>query len=220
LIKIKKGEMPQILKDNSAAWTATFLSKISSGEKPSDSEATKYRHPQVKAALLIETNGKCAYCESKLLHIHHGDVEHIFPKSLSPSLRFDWNNLTIACEVCNQKKSDLDPQAEFIIDPYNIDPKDHLRFFGAVISSLGTAYGKNTTSLLALNRAELVERRKEKLDGVLSICETILCEDLPLVTRRALLADLIAHEASSQSSYTAMVRAAIAALQDKFVSLQ
>lgn len=220
MIKLEKGESPKILKDNAGAWTAAFLAKLAVGEKPSDSEATKYRHPQVKAALLVETNGKCAYCESKLLHIHHGDVEHIFPKSLDPSLRFDWNNLTIACEVCNQKKSDRDPNVDFIVDPYKLDPKDHLRFFGAVISSLGTTYGKNTTSLLELNRAELVERRKEKLDAVLCVCDTILREDLPLVTRKALLADLMAHEAASKSAYTAMVRAAIASLQDRLASLQ
>ena len=81
MIKLSKTEEPQILLDNGPNWTKVIVDKIAVGETPTDTEKTRYRHPDIKAALVAETNGKCAYCESKVLHIHHGDVEHIYPKS-------------------------------------------------------------------------------------------------------------------------------------------
>jgi hypothetical protein len=165
---------------------------------------------------MSETHGKCAYCESKLRHIHHGDVEHIFPKSLDPARRFEWGNLTIACEICNQNKSNKDPSANYIIDPYSIDPAEHLKFVGSIIYSLGSAYGKSTTTLLDLNRVELIERRQEYLNQIMTICETVLRTDLPLVTRKAILADLVSKETGPHAPYTAMAKSAISAMQDHF----
>lgn len=167
---------------------------------------------------MSETNGKCAYCESKLRHIHHGDVEHIYPKSLDPTRRFDWENLTIACEICNQNKSNKDPNAEYIIDPYNLDPNEHIIFFGAMLYPLGSAYGKNTTVLLDLNRAELVERRRERLDQIMSIFETVLRTDLPMVTRRAILENLVSEDAAPQAPYSAMTKSVLKMLKDRFDS--
>lgn len=216
MIKLTKGNVPEVLKINATAWTEEFLCKIRSGVKPSDGESSRYRLPQVKAALLSETHGKCAYCESKLRHIHHGDVEHISPKSLDPARRFEWENLTIACEMCNQNKSNKDPIAEHIIDPYNIDPAEHIIFLGAILYPLGSTHGKNTAILLDLNRTELVERRQERLDQVMSICETILRTDLPIVTRRAILENLVSEDAAPQASYSAMTKSAIKCLQERF----
>ncbi len=168
---------------------------------------------------MSETSGKCAYCESKLRHIHHGDVEHVFPKSLDPARRFEWRNLTIACEICNQNKSNKDPTADHIIDPYSIDPSEHLRFIGSMLYPLGSVYGKNTTVLLDLNRIELIERRQERLDQIMSICDTVLRKDLPIVTRKAILADLVSIDAGPQAAYSAMTKSAISAMQDRFEAL-
>jgi uncharacterized protein (TIGR02646 family) len=110
MIFLKKGEEPQVLISNGPVWTQKLLQREAAGETPTRTEATHYRHPDIKAALVAETHNKCAYCESKLQHIHHGDVEHIFPKSRDPSRMLKWDNLTLACEVCNQNKSDRDPR--------------------------------------------------------------------------------------------------------------
>lgn len=219
MIRLSKGATPEVLQANAVTWTTELLAKVQEGTKPTDAEGARYRHPQIKAALLLETHGKCAYCESKLKHIHHGDVEHIFPKSLDPTLRFAWDNLTIACEICNQNKSNKDPTANFIIDPYKVEPTAHLLFFGAILYSLGTTFGKSTTVLLDLNRTELIERRQERLDQIMGICEIILRTDLPVVTRKAILADLIAKDAAPQAPYSAMANSAIAALSKQFDNL-
>ncbi|WIW43863.2 HNH endonuclease [Bradyrhizobium sp. 62B] len=185
------------------------MSKIAAGDQPTKTEKSRYRHPQIKAVLVNETHGKCAYCESKLLHIHHGDVEHIYPKSLDPARTLEWENLTLACEVCNQNKSDHDPFLKHVIDPYNVDPAQHLLFTGSLIFPRGTVEGESTRTLLDLNRGELAERRKEHLEKIMSIVGTIMRNDLPIAVRRALFGDLAQKEAGPSGAYSAMTKAVI-----------
>lgn len=209
MISLTKKTKPKILEDNEQNWTKVLTDKLSKGEKPTNTEKTRYRHPQVKAALIDETKGKCAYCESKLLHIHHGDVEHIYPKSLAPEKSFEWENLTLACEICNQNKSNKDPLIEAIIDPYVIDPVEHLVFMGTLIFDLGTPHGISTREILDLNRAELVERRKEHLEKIMGIYQTLLRTDIPIAARKAIYQNLLSKEGSSDTQYTAMALQAI-----------
>lgn len=209
MIKLEKLPEPQVLVMNGEQWTATIVAKLAAGEDLTSTEKTRYRHADIKATLVQETFGKCAYCESKLLHIHHGDVEHVVPKSLRPELTVEWDNLTLACEICNQKKSNLDPNAEHIIDPYVTDPTDHLIFVGPLVFSKGTVPGSSTRSILDLNRGDLSERRRERLQALMAIVEQILRADLPVPTRRALYLDLVATEAGRDTQYSAMANAVI-----------
>lgn len=214
MIRLKKIAAPGTLTKNAEAWTKNLLDKIAAGEQPTAAEKARYRHPDIKAALVQETHGKCAYCESKLLHIHHGDVEHVYPKSLDPARTFEWDNLTLACEVCNQNKSNKDPLVENIIDPYHADPSDHLLFFGPLIFP-STPAGISTRALLDLNRGELCERRKEKLEGLMMVYETLTRGDLPLPTRRAIFLNLVQTDAAPSAPYSAMARQAIALMKGK-----
>lgn len=209
MIQLSKGQKPRILVANELQWTAALLNKLSTGEIPTNNEKTRYRHPEIKTELISETNGKCAYCESKLLHIHHGDVEHIYPKSLDPAKTFEWDNLTLACEICNQNKSNKDPYLEHIIDPYESDPSDHLLFTGPLIFPRGTPEGESTRILLDLNRGELSERRKEHLEKIMAIVNTVMRPELPLATRRAIFSDLCNREGHAAAPYTAMVKSLI-----------
>lgn len=215
MIKLSKLAKPEVLEVNALAWTKILVDKINAGVKPADSEKTKYRHSDIKEALVKETNGKCACCESKLLHIHHGDVEHIYPKSLDPNKTFEWENLTLSCQICNQFKSDHDPNMQHIIDPYNIDPAAHISFIGTILHAVTADYGLSTKSILKLNRPELCERRREKLEKTLSIFENILNKKLPLQVRKAIYEDLLENEGVSTSEYSAMNIAAIRQLQTR-----
>lgn len=212
MIRLAKGAKPPVLEENEAEWTTTLVEKLNAGEIPTNTEKTRYRNPQIKAALVSETHGKCAYCESKLLHIHHGDVEHIYPKSLDPQKTFEWRNLTLACEVCNQNKSNKDPLLEHIIDPYLTEPSEHLIFSGPLIFPRGTVAGTSTRTLLDLNRGELCERRKDHLEKIMGIIDTVARTELPLATRRAIFVDLRDREGHRSAPYTAMVQAVIGQL--------
>ncbi len=70
---------------------------------------------------------KCCFCESRITHIHYGNVEHFRPKAAfrqnkedqltKPGyfwLAYDWDNLFLACSACNQRyKENLFPLINF-----------------------------------------------------------------------------------------------------------
>lgn len=209
MIRLNKLPMPEVLVQNAVAWTNAIVQKLANNEALTPAEKTRYRHPGIKEALVQETNGKCAYCESKVQHIHHGDVEHVYPKSLAPEKTVEWDNLTLACEICNQNKSNLDPLVEHILDPYSTEPEDHLIFVGALIFPRGTPQGQSTRQILDLNRGALVERRQEAVDRLMGIYDTLLRADLPAIARQAIYEDLKARNAGNGAQYAAMARALI-----------
>jgi len=74
-----------------------------------------YQQADVKKALETEFDGKCAYCESKVMTTSAIDKEHFRPKasiidkergiSIKPGyywLAADWSNLLLACAHCNR----------------------------------------------------------------------------------------------------------------------
>lgn len=58
---------------------------------------------KAKEQLLIESNGKCAYCETPTSVVAYGDVEHFRPKSKYWWLAYCYENYLPACTVCNQR---------------------------------------------------------------------------------------------------------------------
>ncbi|HAV37796.1 MAG TPA: hypothetical protein DCX52_15830 [Massilia sp.] len=206
MIKLEKGAAPNILIEKSAEWTAALLSKIHSGEKPTDAEKGRYRHPEIKQELIKETAGKCAYCESKLTHIAYGDIEHIIPKSSTPEKSFDWENLTLACDICNTQKGANVINEHVFIDPYLVDPAKHFYFAGPLLMTWpGSEAAKLTEILLDLNRTPLFEKRKEKIDYLAALVESCHKAKNP-VLKRVLLEDMRNNELLGDKEYTALAR--------------
>lgn len=205
MIKITKGDCPRILQENATSWTQTLLTKLASGEEPTATERSRYNHPEVKEALVKETYGKCAYCESKVRHVAPGDIEHITPKSVRPEFWYEWSNLTLACPVCNRNKGVRD---EGLVDPYEVDPEEFLHFAGAfVFGRPGNDSGKLTERVLDLNRAALVERRLERLNAIFSLLDVIKRTSSPQV--RAILEHDFLEEVRDDKEYSAMAREAL-----------
>jgi uncharacterized protein (TIGR02646 family) len=74
-------------------------------EQKRSSKAGKEAFDEIKAVLQMMCVGKlaCNYCEND----RPFDIEHIYPKSLYPSLAFVWSNYLLACKGCNSEyKSD------------------------------------------------------------------------------------------------------------------
>lgn len=77
-----------------------------------------YSHKDTKKVLKEVFNGKCAYCESFIMHIEPGDIEHFRPKAeihtkdgdeLIPGyywLGANWNNLLLSCIKCNRSNNE------------------------------------------------------------------------------------------------------------------
>jgi len=152
-------------------------------------EAKKYisgshSNEDIKKALKIIYNNKCAYCGCDVENIHQ--VEHYRPSSKYYWLALDWQNLLLVCSECNSNKSDKFPTFEVHLDnfislenssvldsievPQIINPEQetdenlekHFTYnlkTGEIVSE--TTRGKSTINTCKLNREDLCKRRRE-----------------------------------------------------------
>lgn len=110
-----KMPVPDVLSDASTRAITERAAAIAhfSGSKAGEPFSfTVYRDPEVKEALVLLFEGKCAYCESRIVHITPGDIEHFRPKSeiqeaAQPRpgyywLASCWDNLLLSCTHCNR----------------------------------------------------------------------------------------------------------------------
>lgn len=117
-----------------------------------------YGHKKIKTALTKIQANKCCFCEAKVTHVAHGDIEHFRPKGgykqlMTDTLQvpgyfwlaYDWMNFYFSCQICNQRfKKNLFPlnnsgdraqplgsiatERPVFIDPGQIDPQIHITF--------------------------------------------------------------------------------------------
>lgn len=215
MIKIDKSVEPDVLKNNATRWAKELIEAIAAGDKKEISaKKNRYNHEDIKKAVIKETHGKCAYCESKIRAVSHGDIEHVYPKSLDYSRCFEWGNLGFSCQICNQNKTNKDPKFEKILDPYNVDPSPHIIFCGPFIYGNGTESGKKTISNLKLDRADLIERRQGVFNSVMKHIEMIKMarsQD----EYDAMFEDFEVNEIGPDKEYSAMRRSLWLAYQPK-----
>lgn len=165
MISLKKKPIPSILKHKCEEWTAELMVYVNDNENIPEKIQGRYRDTEIKDTLIEETNGKCAYCESKILHIDYGDIEHIEPKKKVPKKTFQWDNLTLSCRKCNLKKKEYYDPSLPLINPYLDNPEDEILFMGPYpIAKPGSDRAKITIKRLALDRVELMERRLEHIE--------------------------------------------------------
>ena len=127
MIRVTKPEQaPRILRERGQRTTETNQQAFENGERAFEFDNSLYGATSVKNALIAAQQGKCAFCESKVRHIAHGDVEHYRPKGgvrqsegdplEQPGyfwLAYAWTNLFFACQLCNQSfKKNLFPLAD------------------------------------------------------------------------------------------------------------
>jgi uncharacterized protein (TIGR02646 family) len=123
---VKPEQAPRILRERGRLTTEANQQAFEDGQREFDFDSTLYGAKSVKDALIKAQHDKCAFCESKVRHVSHGDVEHYRPKggvrqaSNDPLeqpgyfwLAYAWENLFFACQLCNQSfKKNLFPLAE------------------------------------------------------------------------------------------------------------
>ena len=63
-----------------------------------------YNTPEVNVALKEMFHGKCYICENRQITSYQ--IEHLNPHRGNQELKYDWNNLFLACAHCNNTKSD------------------------------------------------------------------------------------------------------------------
>ncbi|MBW8688114.1 HNH endonuclease family protein [Chitinophaga rhizophila] len=111
--------VPAILQQRGREATDALLERHNNGERnfasKVDFDSKIYGHHTVKNALRDAQSHKCCFCESRISHISHGDVEHYRPKTAwvqdsepfnRPGyywLAYDWDNLLLSCQLCNER---------------------------------------------------------------------------------------------------------------------
>lgn len=199
MIRIDKSQtsVPEILDNGGRGYQETERMKINydNGERRFSFSSKIYGHKSIKEALKQLQNHKCCFCEAKINHISHGDVEHFRPKAgynttvrgrlTKPGyywLAYDFSNLFLTCQICNQSyKKNYFPLADeitrahshhdnyrreqnLILHPEFDDPEQHLIFEKEVIKPMnGSIRGSETIKRTGLNRKLLQDHRLELL---------------------------------------------------------
>jgi uncharacterized protein (TIGR02646 family) len=189
MIAITKGDSPTILTEKGLELTDKLKLTFENGVKKFEFDSAVYGGKTVKNALIKIQHNKCCFCESSL-HAQHGDVEHFRPKGgwvqeekdkLSEVgyywLAYDWDNLFLACQKCNQtfKKNffpienpheralnhthDIKKELHLIINPSIDNPQEHLLFKKEIITSK-TTKGKETIKRTAIDQETFEEDRR------------------------------------------------------------
>ncbi len=220
MIKVQRTTSPAQLTRYAPKWTSALLAAIEAhqggGKKPSATLWDKYNKTYVKGALRTIFHDKCAYCESKITHIAYPHIEHYRPKKKYPHYTFAWQNLLLACAICNgaEHKGDQFPLEEadenkpLLINPCEDDPAQYLYFKQARLAPLAESKrGRQTIEMLGLNRDGLFDRRRNLLRNLDYIRRAVedyqLNGNIDMVQQGQIL--LIA-AAEAASEYTAMVR--------------
>ncbi len=215
MIKIEKNTVaPTILSSEKAIWAREKLQRMVESHievKSSDFDAGIYGCHFVKGQLKSNQYGKCAYCESSLAG-DFASIDHYRPKTTvrqeksSPRglgyywLAYDWDNLVVCCDMCNNRKNDLFPlknpdtrnisnqdissEEPLIINPSIDNPEDHLEFhqhivMPKIIDSSEDERGKATIEILELNkRPDLLEARKRRWDEYRRLCKLMDSEQI------------------------------------------
>ena len=108
---IEKGCEPEYLTEHKDKWLEAFLTN----NKPRP-DSKKYAHPKIVDALWSASNGKCFYCECSLCG-NSKEVDHFIEVAERKDLAFDWNNLNLSCDQCNNKRPNKDIPVDKVLDP-------------------------------------------------------------------------------------------------------
>lgn len=176
--------------------------EYSKGSQSFEFKRSIYAHQSVKEQLHNAQFKKCCYCETVVFSISGGAIEHFRPKTAvrqgrgQPRIRpgyywlaYQWENLLFICGTCNTKKSDLFPLSNpssrarshhdditaedpLLVDPSSNDPRLDIRFQRDVPVGV-TTRGSKTIKLLRLDELGLSEDRRERLDILRRLVDTI-----------------------------------------------
>ncbi|HEY0614063.1 MAG TPA: HNH endonuclease signature motif containing protein [Candidatus Elarobacter sp.] len=172
MIRLSKLSAEDAAHGGAIAWLAqrrvAYRRAREAGE-PTKHFLPMYREDRVKAAIMAETFGKCAYCESKYVTVTWGDVEHILPRAADPERQLDYENLTLACSICNNAKSDKEyADGMGLVNPYSDLPEQYLtvsdHLLRPALKAAAFVRGKRTIDDVKLNRPGLLEARRRFVD--------------------------------------------------------
>jgi uncharacterized protein (TIGR02646 family) len=182
MISVTRGPKPNILVKHENNWLAKLLAATTPREEKL--ALNKYRHQEILDSLGGMFHGKCAYCESQIRHVAYPNVEHYRPRggpNGNINLTFVWENLLLACGICNgrQYKSDKFPEVANggpLLNPCVDNPDDHLEFEYDLNTKSAMVTGKTTRGIttekvMGLNRIDLQAYRSKQVTRIAAIAK-------------------------------------------------
>ncbi len=162
---VTRPAMPASLRRNAVRWKRELENALSS-ECPNSSKIRRcfdrYRQQDIRTALEDMYSGLCCYCESRVGIVDFPHIEHRQPKTCFPKLTFEWDNLHLACQVCNQAKGknwdECYPILDSVVDPIS----KHLSYRvggGWAKRWPESKQGRTTICHAGLNRQKLLDAR-------------------------------------------------------------
>ena len=98
---IERLPIPQILIDKQVAWQEKYNEKLL-GNSKARPDSTKYGHKKIREQLNRSSFNKCFYCESLLVGAPK-EIDHYVEVAIDSSLAYEWTNLYLSCNSCNDK---------------------------------------------------------------------------------------------------------------------
>lgn len=213
MIRLARQPLPPALRTRVEDRVVRLEEFVRTGGDPPQALLDSYRDPELKSHLIAEAHGKCIYCESKVTHVYFGDVEHIKPKLRFPAERLNPENLGLACAKCNNAKLDFWDPATPLLNPYDDDPDQEILALGFFIARRpGHNRAMGTIEQLDLNRQELLERRKERIELLEPLADQYV--SAPVGHVKELLRRELCRQANDDAEYAMMVRAYLVAACD------
>lgn len=165
---------------------------------------------RAKQAIASMSHRKCAYCETPINAERSAAVEHFRPKSLFPSLVYEWVNYFLGCGGCNGAKSDRWPAGGICyVRPDEGDPTA-LFFFrenGRMDPVDAGGPADFTIKDLDLNREWLFRLRALTIREVLADLTDLLDEaEIPDDARERLVRKMFERLQDPELAYSAAVR--------------
>lgn len=223
MIPITRTTEPPSLAKNKAVWLCELQQAIADYNLTSTEEArkkakeeitkkqSKYRNKEIKKTLTVMQHGKCAYCESQIMTIGYGCIEHFRPKSKFPNLCFDWDNLLLACDLCNSTahkgaKFPTAAQGGSYVNPCIDNPNDFFKFvydpttkLASVIPIDNNIRAVITEKDLGLNRPILLKHRSQIIRKMVFVAIRASQGDEEAIT-------IMKEDISNESEYAAFAR--------------
>lgn len=163
--------------DRRAGFRTYASAVLPKGRKGNDFKALWGRAKRALAAMSYQ---KCSYCETPINAERSAAVEHFKPKSLFPSLAYDWDNYFLGCGGCNGAKSDKWPAGgQEYLRPDEGDPSTLFVFLedGTVKAAEDGGPADLTIKDLDLNREWLCNLRAVAIQDTLAELLDLLKEE-------------------------------------------
>ena len=160
---------------------------------------------RVKKTFDAWSQGKCAYCESLINASRSQQVEHFKPKSLFPSLAYDWNNYFLACNGCNGAKLDKWPEAGDYVCPDQGQPATLFEFDdrGGMKALQAESEAQRTVDDFELDRSGLRRARQVAICSQLAMMRDLIDQPrLQVVDKRRLAQRLVKRAENPQTPYS------------------